>query len=100
MKPRIVYIANISEDYFDVAFNCPIGEFPYGNSKARRYNHITRSSLKRLNHLVYLPAVPLSIAAHLVPYTNLWITFPPKAAPASQRPITRHPSYTPKGSQS
>ena len=98
MKPRIVYIANISEDYFDVAFNCPIGEFPYGNSKARRYNHITRSSLKRLNRLVYLAAVP--ITAHLVPYTNLWVSFPPKAAPASQRPITRHPSYTPKGSQS
>ena len=100
MKPRIVYIANISEGYYDVAFDCPIGEFPYGTSGARRYEHITRSSLKRLNHLVYLPAVPLEITAHLVPFANLWVTFPPKAAPAPVRPITRHPSYTPKGSKS
>jgi len=80
MKPRIVYIANISEGYYDVAFDCPIGEFPYGKSGARRYENITRSSLKRLNHLVYLAAVPISIAAHLVPYANLWVTFPPKGS--------------------
>ena len=92
---RLVYIAQVDQDYFDVAFNCPPHEFPWGTSKARKYNHISRASLARLNHLVYLPPAATHIDAHLVPYVCLWVTFPPKAAPVPVRPITRFPRYTP-----
>jgi len=79
MEPnRTVYVAEISDGCFDVAFHCPVDTFPWHEHEARSYHKITRSSLARLNHLFYLPRPGVTISAHLVPYINLWVTFPPK----------------------
>jgi len=77
--PRTVYIVEGTlKDSIDVTFNCPVYCFPWHEPEARSYRNITRASLARLNHLVYLPAAGVTIAAHLVPYINLWVSFPPK----------------------
>ena len=77
--PRIVYIVQGTlRDSFDVAFNCPDDCFPWHHPETRIYRNITRASLARLNHLVYLPQPGVTISAHIVPYINLWISFPPK----------------------
>jgi len=80
MEPnRIVYIAEgFANKSFDVTFNCSDDTFPWHEPTARTYQNITRSSLARLNHLVYLPAAGVTIAAHLNPFINLWVSFPPK----------------------
>ena len=80
--PRTVYIAEgYKSRSFDVSFNCPVYEFPWWHhSPARTYKNISRSSLARLNHLVFLPLVPVTVSAHLVPYICLWVIFPPKGS--------------------
>ena len=75
---RTIYIAQVAEHYFDVAFNCPMDDFPFHHTPERVYSHISRPSLRRLNRLTSLPDPRVKIAAHLYPYVCLWVTFPPK----------------------